>query len=57
MRSRLAEVFPLVLAIVVPLAGLLLALQHLATGDRRQAGRIGAATALGACLYALIFLG
>ena len=55
-RSRLAEAFPIVLAVVVPLAGLLLALQHAATGDRRQAARIGAATLLGAFLYALVFL-
>jgi hypothetical protein len=56
-RSRLVELFPLVLAVVLPLAGLLLALQHLATGDRRQAGRVGAATVVGVFLYALIFLG
>ena len=56
MRLRLAEIFPLVLAVVLPLAGLLLALQHLAAGDRRQAGRVGAATVVGVLLYALIFL-
>jgi hypothetical protein len=56
-RPRLAELFPIVLAVVVPLAGLMLALQHAAQADRRQALRIGAATVLGACVYALIFVG
>jgi threonine/homoserine/homoserine lactone efflux protein len=56
-RGRLAELFPIVLAVVVPLAGLVLALQHAAQGDRRQALRVGAATLLGGCLYALIFSG
>jgi hypothetical protein len=54
-RARLAELFPVALAVIVPLAGLVLALQHAAQGDRRQALRIGAATLLGACLYALAF--
>jgi threonine/homoserine/homoserine lactone efflux protein len=53
-RARLAELFPIVLAVVVPLAGLVLALQHAAQGDRRQALRVGAATLLGGCLYALL---
>jgi hypothetical protein len=55
--ERLADVFPLVLAVVLPLAGVLLALQNLVAGDRRQAARLLAATLLGAFLYVLIFTG
>jgi hypothetical protein len=55
--ERLADVFPLVLAVVLPLAGVLLALQNLVAGDRRQAARLLAATLLGAFVYVLIFTG
>ena len=57
MRARLAELFPIALAVIVPLAGLVLVLQHIAQGDRRQALRMGAATLLGAFVYALLFAG
>jgi hypothetical protein len=46
------ELLPLVIAVAVPLAGLLLALQVGLTGDRRRGLRIGAATVLGACIWA-----
>ncbi|WCB92978.1 hypothetical protein DSM104299_01679 [Baekduia alba] len=48
------ELLPLVIAVVVPLAGLLLALQIWVTGDRRRSLRVGAATVLGACVWAAI---
>ena len=57
MRARLAELFPIALAVIVPLAGLVLVLQHIAQRDRRQALRMGAATLLGAFVYALLFAG
>jgi hypothetical protein len=53
-RERLAAIFPLVLAVGVPLAGLLLALQAVVTGDRDLGLRIGLATVLGVCLWAAL---
>jgi len=53
-RERLAYALPLVLAVIVPLAGLLLALVRLGAGERRDAGAMLAATVLGAFLWALL---
>jgi threonine/homoserine/homoserine lactone efflux protein len=52
LREMAPELLPLVIAVAVPLAGLLLALQVGLTGDRRRGLRIGAATVLGACIWA-----
>jgi hypothetical protein len=54
LRESASELLPLVIAIAVPLAGLVLALQVAATGDRRRGLRIGAATVLGACVWAAV---
>jgi hypothetical protein len=54
LRDAAPELLPLVIAIAVPLAGLVLALQVAATGDRRRGLRIGAATVLGVCVWALV---
>jgi hypothetical protein len=51
LRANAPELLPLVIAVAVPLAGLLLALQIGFTGERRQAFRVGAATVLGVCLW------
>ena len=55
-KRNAAELLPIVIAIVVPLAGILLAAQEAVSseGDRTQAVRIGAACVLGVCLWALI---
>ncbi|MCW2983679.1 MAG: hypothetical protein JWR63_1249 [Conexibacter sp.] len=54
LRDHAPELLPLVIAIAVPLAGALLALQAGFTGDRRGGLRIGAATILGVCAWALV---
>ena len=54
LRDSASELLPLVIAVAVPLAGLVLALQVAATGDRRRSLRIGAATVLGACVWAAV---
>ena len=54
LRESASELLPLVIAVAVPLAGLLLALQVAATGDRRRGLRIGAATVLGVCVWAAV---
>jgi threonine/homoserine/homoserine lactone efflux protein len=51
LREWAPELLPLVIAIVVPLAGVILALQAGLTGDRRQGLRIGAACVLGVCIW------
>ena len=47
LRDHAPELLPLVIAIAVPLAGVLLALNVAATGDRRRGLRIFAACVLG----------
>ena len=54
-RSRYTEPMILVLAVLVPLAGVVLAVRQESRGERAFAVRIGAATLLGVCLYALVF--
>jgi hypothetical protein len=53
--DRLRAAFPYVVAVVVPLAGILLAAARVVEGDRDDALRIGLATLLGVALYALLF--
>jgi threonine/homoserine/homoserine lactone efflux protein len=48
------DLLPIVIAIIVPLAGILLALQEGVSGDRTRALRIGAACVLGTCLWLLV---
>jgi hypothetical protein len=54
LREQAPELLPLVIAVAVPLAGAILALQVGLTGDRQQAWRIGAATVLGVCAWAAV---
>ena len=54
-RSRYTEPMILVLAVLVPLAGVVLALLSYSRGERPFALRVAAATLLGVCLYALVF--
>jgi hypothetical protein len=54
LKENAGELLPLVIAIAVPLAGLLLALQVGLTGDQRRGLRIGAATVLGVCLWVAV---
>jgi uncharacterized membrane protein len=53
-RSRFTVILLLAIAVVVPLAGLVLALMQATEGERAFALRLGAAAVLGACLYALL---
>lgn len=55
MKENAGELLPIVIAIFVPLAGIILALQLYLTGDRRRGLRVGAATLLGVCLYTAVF--
>jgi threonine/homoserine/homoserine lactone efflux protein len=56
-NSRLSDVLTVVLAFLVPLAGLMLVIYEASRGNRDSALRIGAATALGIVLYAIVFTG
>ena len=53
--DRLRGIFVYVVAIVLPLAGAILAAARFVEGDRDEGLRIAAATFLGVCLYALLF--
>lgn len=53
-KRNAGELLPIVIAIVVPLAGLLLAAQEAATGERRNAARVGVASVLGVFVWLLI---
>jgi hypothetical protein len=52
-KDMAPELLPLVIAIAVPLAGVVLALQVWLTGDRRRSLRVIAATILGTCAWGL----
>lgn len=54
MLDRLRWIFPYAVAVVLPLAGAVLAVVRYADGDRDDALRIAAASLLGACFYALL---
>lgn len=45
--------FAYFVAVALPLAGVILAVVKLASGDREDGLRIAAATVLGCCIYAL----
>ncbi|MET0604614.1 MAG: hypothetical protein ABW167_21700 [Baekduia sp.] len=52
-KEMAPELLPLVIAIVVPLAGVVLALQVWMTGDRRRRLGVVAAAVLGTCVWAI----
>ncbi len=52
-KDMAPELLPLVIAIAVPLAGVVLALQIWLTGDRRRSLGVIAATILGTCAWAI----
>lgn len=54
-KENAGELLPIVIAIVVPLAGAILAANIYFTGDQRRGLRVAAATILGICLYAAVF--
>ncbi len=55
--DQLRLAFPYVVALALPLAGLLLAIVKFTDGDRDDALRLLGATALGVALYALLLTG
>ena len=55
MLDRLRWIFPYAVAVVLPLAGVVLAVVRYAERDRDDALRLAAASLLGGCLYALLF--
>jgi hypothetical protein len=57
MLDRLRRLFPFVVALVLPLAGVILAAARLAEGDRDDGRRLAAATLLGVALYAFFVFG
>jgi hypothetical protein len=56
MLDRLRVLFPFVVALVLPLAGAILALGRVADGDRDAALRLAAVSVLGLALYGLLLL-
>ncbi len=54
MLDFLRGIFVYVVAIALPLAGVILAIVKFAAGDRDEGIRIAAAALLGVCLYALL---
>ena len=56
MLDRLRALFPYFLAVVLPLAGAILAVVRVAAGDRDDGLRLAAASVLGLALYALVLL-
>lgn len=56
MLDRLRELFPLVLAVALPLVGAIFAILRFSAGHRDDGLRIGAATLLGLALYAVLLL-
>ena len=57
MLDRLRRLFPFVVALALPLAGVILAGARFAEGDRDEALRLAAAALLGVALYALLLTG
>ena len=53
MLDRLRWVFPYVVAVLLPLAGVIIALVRYGQGDREDALRIALAAFLGLCVYGL----
>ena len=54
MLDRLRRLFPIVVAVALPLAGVVLAGARVVEGDRDDGVRLLAASVLGAALYALL---
>jgi threonine/homoserine/homoserine lactone efflux protein len=54
-KQRLADFFPFAIAIALPLAGVILAINYAQQGQRDTAIRMGVATVCGCFLYALLF--
>jgi len=54
--ERLRGSFIYVVALVLPLAGALIAIARFSEGDRDEGIRLGALALLGACIFALVFL-
>ena len=54
MLDRLRGLFPVIIAVALPLAGAVLAVIRFADGDRDDGLRLAAATVLGLALYALL---
>ena len=57
MLDRLRWLFPFIVALVFPLAGMLLAAARLVEGDRDEGLRLLGATLLGVAIYALFVFG
>ncbi|HEV7494337.1 MAG TPA: hypothetical protein VGO10_11190 [Baekduia sp.] len=51
LREHSSELLSLVIAMAVPLAGVLLAMQIWASGERRNGLRVLAAAVLGTCIW------
>lgn len=54
MLNRLRALFPIALAIVLPLAGIIIAGVRYADGDRDEALRLAAAALVGGAIYWLL---
>ena len=54
MLDRLRALFPYIVAVALPLAGVLIAVIRYTQGDRDDALRIAAAAFLGVCIYGLV---
>ncbi|MDQ3721721.1 MAG: hypothetical protein M3376_01340 [Actinomycetota bacterium] len=54
MLDRLRGLFPVIVAVALPLAGVVLAVVRFADGDRDDGLRLAAAAALGLALYLLL---
>jgi hypothetical protein len=52
--DRLRRVFPYAVAVLLPLAGIVIALVHHTQDDREEALRIALAAFLGLCAYGLL---
>jgi Na+-driven multidrug efflux pump len=57
MLDRLRWIFPFVVAVVLPLAGIVLAAARLVEGDHDEARQLAGATLLGVALYAFFVFG
>jgi len=54
MLDRLRGLFPVIVAVALPLAGAILALVRYAEGDRDEGLRLALATLLGLALYTIL---
>ncbi len=54
MLDRLRTAFPYIVAVALPLAGIVIAIARYMQGDRDDALRIALAAFLGMCLYGLL---